>query len=433
MAVNYWQRAIIHADMNAFFAGIEQLDNPALRGRPVAVTNGQRGSCVITSSYEARALGVKTGMRFKEARKLCPDLVQCPARPQRYAQISGQIMAALQRFTPEIEIFSVDEAFLDVTKSQRLFGGPEVLARQVKQVVYEVSGVKCSVGLSSGKLLAKWAAKQNKPDGFTVLPPGTERAALEAVPVREICGIAEGIARHLERYGATTCGQVAALPITVLAGRWGNIGRRLWQVCGGSDPAPLELDVPPPQTIGHGKVMPPDTRDVQTIEVFMRHMAEKVAARLRRHDYVAGTYGIGLRTLLGWVGGRYQTVPCNDGKEIMRLGREMMRTCWPGNGVFQIQINALDPKPAAAQMDWLQTAAGRTDAVNRAVDQVNQRYGEFALSPAPLLARSDMPNVISPAWKPFGHRETIQSGDYRKDAVPLDEKLPDTSGLPGVS
>ncbi|GAB4182132.1 MAG: DNA polymerase IV [Wenzhouxiangellaceae bacterium] len=398
--------------MNAFFAGIEQLDDPDLRGKPVAVTNGLRGTCCITCSYEARAAGVKTGMHLREARKLCPGLVRKPARPERYTEISSRIMQGFQDYTDQIEIFSVDEAFLDVTGSQRLFGGPVALARQVKEMVYAISGVKCSVGLSSGKLLAKWAAKQNKPDGFTVLPPGQERATLRDVPVTEICGISKGIAAHLAAHGAETCGQVAALPITVLAGRWGNIGRRLWQVCGGYDPAPLELTVPPPQTIGHGKVMPPDTTHVEIIETFMRHMAEKVAARLRRHGYVASLYSIGLRTIMGWVGGKYKTLPGADGAVIMTLGRRMMAECWHGEGVFQIQINALDPVPTAAQGDWLRPEKGRRDALHGVVDRINARYGEFTLSPAPLLDRSDMPNVISPAWKPFGHRETIQSGGY---------------------
>ncbi|MBN4080676.1 DNA polymerase IV, partial [Beggiatoa alba] len=136
-----WPRVIILVDMNAFFASVEQYDRPEWRSRPVAVTNGEIGTCIITSSYEARAYGIKTGMRLKAARKLCPDLIQCPARPERYAEVSSNIMSALQGITPDIEVFSVDEAFLDVTQCQQLLGSPEEMALLTKRTVFEASGI----------------------------------------------------------------------------------------------------------------------------------------------------------------------------------------------------------------------------------------------------------------------------------------------------
>lgn len=180
-------------DMNAFFASVEQLDNPAWRGRPVAITNGQQGTCIITCSYEARAYGVKTGMRLKEARLKCPELIQCPARPERYAAISSSIMFALQDITPDVEVFSVDEAFLDVTKCQKLLGSPESIAQQVKQTVFDASGLLCSVGISGDKTTAKYAAKQHKPNGLTVVPPWQAKEYLKNVPATDLCGIAKGI------------------------------------------------------------------------------------------------------------------------------------------------------------------------------------------------------------------------------------------------
>ena len=143
-----WSRAIILVDMNAFFASIEQRDRPEWRGRPVAVTNGLQGTCIITCSYEARAYGVHTGMRLKEARRLCPDLIQSPARPQRYAQVSSAIMTALQDITPLVEVFSVDEAFLDVTACQSLWGSPPRMAQLAKRKVFEAVGLPCSIGVS---------------------------------------------------------------------------------------------------------------------------------------------------------------------------------------------------------------------------------------------------------------------------------------------
>ena len=147
----YWPRAIALIDMNAFFASVDQRDFPSLLGQPVAITNGLRGSCVITSSYEARAKGVRTGMRLPEARKLCPNLVQRPARPEVYARVSTNIMQALHEVCPDMEVFSVDEAFIDITPCQRLYGSPVRTARLLKQAVYRASGLLCSIGVSGDK------------------------------------------------------------------------------------------------------------------------------------------------------------------------------------------------------------------------------------------------------------------------------------------
>ena len=193
----HWDRAIILVDMNAFFAAIEQADHPEWQGRAIGITNGKTGSCIITCSYEARMRGIKTGMRLKDAKQLCPDFIQVPARPERYAAVSSRIMQALHDITPDIEIFSVDEAFLDVTAVQQLHGTPEVIAQLVKRKVLEVSGLCCSIGVSGDKITAKYAAKLNKPDGFTVIPPWQARATLKNVPVTELCGIGSGIGGFL--------------------------------------------------------------------------------------------------------------------------------------------------------------------------------------------------------------------------------------------
>ncbi len=411
-----WKRAIALADMNAFFASIEQLDDPALRGRPVAVTNGQRGTCIITCSYEARARGVRTGMRLPEGRRRCPELVQRPARPERYAEISTRIMQALAGITPLIEVFSVDEAFLDVTASQKLFGSIPAIGEHIKAVIYQVSGIRASVGLSEGKLTAKWAAKRHKPDGLTLLPPERVRQVLAPRPVEEICGIARGIRAHLARYGATTCGDVARLPIGVLAGRWGDIGRRLWSVCRGHDPAPLELSVPAPQSIGHGKVTPPETRAPRIVVTYLLHMAEKVAARLRRHDYEAGRIAIGVRTRSGWLEHDYRTLPTAASHTLRALCRHFVDHIWHGEGIFQVQITARALRPRAGQQDWLRRGEAGRRALDDVVDRINRRYGEFAIAPGTLLGRSDMPNVIAPAWRPAGHRATIEGYQHTRPA-----------------
>ncbi len=403
-----WPRAIVLVDMNAFFASIEQRDHPEWRGRPVAITNGRQGTCIITCSYEARAYGIKTGMRLREARRLCPELIQCPAHPERYAATSAAIMAVLQDITPDIEVFSVDEAFLDVTHCQRLLGTPLRMARLAKRKVFEVSGVLCSVGVSGDKTTAKFAAKLDKPDGLTVIPPWEAAGRLRDVPVTGLCGIAEGIGGFLAEHGVRTCGDMKRLPVSVLARRFGNPGRRIWYMCQGEDPENLQCEVPAPKSIGHGKVVPPNTRDRELLLTYLLHMSEKVGARLRRHGLQATTFFIGLRTVEGWLGGKRRcALPTDDGRRIMTLCQSVLRENWVGQGVHQVQVTALGPIEAGKQGELFDAMDETRGELNAVMDEVNRRYGEFALAPARLLGRSSMPNVIAPAWKPHGHRQTI--------------------------
>ncbi len=404
-----WPRAIILVDMNAFFCSVEQMDYPELQGRPIGITNGSQGTCIITCSYEARAFGIRTGMRLREAQRLCPGFIRIPSHPRRYAEVSTNIMDALTMLTPDVEVFSVDEAFLDITHCQRLMGPPEQIAQMVKQTVLEASGgVLCSIGLSGDKTTAKYAAKLNKPNGLTIIPPWEARTTLAAAPVTELCGIARGIGGFLAARGVHTCGDMQRLPIGELGKRFGNLGRRIWLMAQGLDPEPVKVSVPAPKTIGHGKVMPPNTTDVNLIQTFLLHMSEKVAARLRRHGFLASSFFIGLRGAEGWISGKYRpALPTDHGPDIMGLCRRFIAQEWRGEAVSQVQVTALDPHHDNMQIEMFATDRGRLERLNRTRDHINQRYGEFTLVPARLLLRSRMPNVIAPAWKPSGHRETI--------------------------
>lgn len=404
-----WPRAIILVDMNAFFCGVEQADHPEWQGRPIGITNGAQGTCIITSSYEARAHGVRTGMRLREARSICPGFIQIPARPERYAEVSTNIMHALGDITPDVEVFSVDEAFLDVTRCQRLLGPPSRIARLVKQTVQEASGgVLCSVGLSGDKTTAKYAAKLHKPDGLTIIPPEEATATLAPLAVTELCGIARGIGHYLAERGIVRCGDMPQLPIGELGRRFGNPGRRIWLMAQGLDPDPVHRSVAEPKSIGHGKVMPPETRDPLVVITFLQHMSEKVAARLRRCGYRADRFFIGLRTTDGWLGNKYPyNPPTNHGADIMALCHHFMITLWRGQPVYQVQVTAVRLSPSQGQLDLFAPGRLQQQQLDSTMDAINRRYGEFSLAPARLLLRSKMPNVIAPAWKPFGHRETI--------------------------
>jgi len=402
--------------MNAFFASVEQRDFPELRGLPVAVTNGERGSCIITSSYEARAKGVRTGMRLPEAKKLCPDIIQRPARPRVYAGVSTRIMHVLQDVSPDIEVFSVDEAFLDVTHCQRLHGTPVRMARMVKDKIMAVSGLYASAGVAGDKTTAKFAAKLQKPDGLTVIPPWEARERLRDEPVTALCGIAKGIGTFLAQYGACRCGEVGELPIGILARRFGNLGRRIWLMCQGEDPDRIHTDVPAPKSMGHGKVVPPDTQDIEVLLTYLRHMSEKLAARLRRHAMQAQHFYIGLKQCDGWLGMKLRlATPDNDANAIFRLCRYVITNHWNHRGVFQVQVTALDPQPSNQQLELFTPQREAEQQRNAVMDSINQRFGEFSLTPARLLNRSDMPNVIAPAWKPDGHRQTIDNALNLRD------------------
>lgn len=404
----YWDRAIILVDMNAFFASIEQLDTPSLSGRPVAVTNGHRGTCIITCSYEARAFGIHTGMRVREALVRCPKLIVCPSRPQRYAEVSSTIMNGLQAITPDIEVFSVDEAFLDVTHCQKLWGHPESIGRRVKKLVRSISGLACSVGVSGDKTTAKFAAKQHKPNGFTVIAPDAAEGMLAPVPVTELCGIARGIGQFLAEHGVYVCGDMKKIPISVLGKRYGNLGRRIWYMCQGADPDPVHTQVSNVKTLGHGKVMPPNTCEERVIKTYLRHMCEKVAARLRRYLMTAQWFFIGFKQQADrhWIGGKLQLPgPTHHGYDIYELGMQLLELYWQGQGLCQLQVTALDPKPQYMQMELFDsTVPARID---RAMDHINERFGPFAIAPATLLAKSEMPDVIAPAWRPEGQRRSV--------------------------
>ncbi len=410
MRTCYWPRAIVHVDMNAFFASIEQRDRPALRGKPVGVTNGAVGTTLITCSYEARAFGVKTGMRLAEARRLCPSLVRCPSRPEVYATVSARIMRALSALTPDLEVFSVDEAFLDVTHCQRLHGPPEVIAQQARAIVHEASGgLPCSIGVAATKAVAKLASEAVKPNGFTVVPPWETRAFLEATPAERLCGIGPRVAEFLSHYGVRSCGDVARLPLNLLVRRYGVRGKQLWLACQGREAEEVTTTLAPPKSVGHGKVLPPHTASRRTLEIYLHHMCEKVAARLRRYKMQAGRLYVSLRypPPREGVAAVYEVaygIP--DGRCFFERARDLLRH-WGGEEVTHVQVTALRLRAANGQLALFEPAEERLARRLAAVDHINARYGAFTLAPATLLERSTLSDVIAPSWRPDGHRRYL--------------------------
>jgi DNA polymerase-4 len=317
-------------------------------------------------------------------------------------------MAALDAVTPDIEVFSVDEAFLDVTGVQHLHGTPEEMGGMAKRLVWETTGLKCSVGVSGDKTTAKYAAKQQKPDGLTVIPPWEAQERLRHVPLTQLCGINRGIGGYLAERGVVTCGDMQRLPVSELARRFGNLGRRIWLMAQGQDPSKVETRVAAPKSVGASKVLPPSTRDREILAAYLQHMAETVALRLRRHGLQALCFSIGLATEAGWIGSDYRSaLATDDGQAINAFCADLLARRWRGEPVYQVAVRALDPKQRGNQADLFGAPPARQREVNAVMDRINDKYGRWTLMPARMLDKSATPDVISPSWKPSGHRQTI--------------------------
>lgn len=401
-----WRRMIALIDMDAFFASVEQQDNPRLQGRPVGVVNGEQGSTIIAASYEARAHGIRTGTPWAEARQRHPECVRIVSRPARYSEVSARIMAALQEVTPELEVFSIDEAFLDLTSCQAYYRNqPEAIGRLIRETVYKTSGLSCSVGISGDKTTAKWAAKQHKPGGLTLVHPDEAEARLAEVPLTELCGIGPGIAEFFAQYDVYCCGDMKKIPISVPAQRFGNLGRRLWLMAQARDPAAVDGRPHEPKSLSHGKILPPQTREVTIIQGFFMHMAEKLAMRLRRHGYVVQEFHVSMRCPEGWRQAWMRTEQAtSDGREIFRLCKRFLRQHWFGEVVQQIRVHAASPAPAGTQPDFF--ALPEDNGINQAMDAVNEQFGAFAVHRGSMHAHARTAPVISPAWA----RNGIRSG-----------------------
>lgn len=275
---------IMHIDMDAFFASVEQLDNPALRGKAVIVGGDGARGVVCAASYEARVFGVHSAMPTWQAKRLCPHAAFIPGHHARYAEVSRQTMQVLQQFSPTIEQASIDEAYLDASGLERLFGPVEALGTAVKEGVKKVSGLNCSVGLAPVKFLAKIASDCNKPDGLTVLYPADIPNFLHNLPVQKIPGVGKTFARSLESLGIRTCGEVCAYPREFWERRFGKSGLILLERAHGIDPRPLVTErVAKSESAEH--TLAEDTKDHTVLKEWLFRQADRVGRSVRKHGY----------------------------------------------------------------------------------------------------------------------------------------------------
>ncbi len=272
---------IMHMDMDAFFASIEQKDDPSLRGRPVIVGGGHRG-VVSTCSYEARRFGVRSAMPMTEARRRCPEAVIIRPRMARYAEVSALVRGVLGDFSPSVEMASVDEAYLDATGMERVFGSVETMGTRLKEAVFEATGgLTCSVGMAPVKFLAKIASEQRKPDGLFIIRPEDMPEFLRQLPVTAVPGVGRRFAEALARMGVRTCGQAAQRGGNFWKKRFGRQGELLHERSLGLDSRTVQ-PFTPPKSESAESTLDTDTRDRAVLEKWLLRHAERVGAALRR-------------------------------------------------------------------------------------------------------------------------------------------------------
>ncbi len=275
---------IIHVDMDAFYASVEQMDNPALRGKAVAVGTDCTRGVLSAASYEARKFGVRSAMPSGMAKKLCPELIFMPGRMKRYKEISEAIMATLQNFSPKVEPASIDEAYIDACGLERLFGPIENLCQQIQQAVYNVSGgLTCSVGAAPKKFLAKIASDIHKPHGIYVLHPEAIPLFLQSLPVQKIPGVGKKFMEDLQKLGVRYAGDVARYPENFWHRRFGKGGTQLWRRAHGQDNG-LVTPYTEPKSESCETTFHEDTLDKAFLHKNLMAQAERVGASLRRQN-----------------------------------------------------------------------------------------------------------------------------------------------------
>jgi DNA polymerase IV len=380
-------RTILHVDMDAFYASVEQRDRPELRGRAVIVGADPRGRGVVSAaSYEARRFGVHSAMPIGRAARLCPDGAFVPVDMDKYAAVSREVMAILAAFTPLLEPVSIDEAFLDVTGTEGLSGDGPTVAATIKGRIAATLRLTASVGVAANKFVAKVASDLRKPDGLVVVRPGTEADFLAPLPVSRLWGVGRVTAEGLEAMGVTTIGQLAAVPVAYLEARFGSSGRGLHDLSRGFDDRAVE-PFAPPKSMGAEETFGHDHRDVERLAATLRGQAERVARELREGGYATRCVTLKLRFAdFSTLTRRHTDDPTQDGLVIYQRARALLDRIPLRQAVRLIGLSASGLGPAAAgQLSLLGPDPMRRERLTRAMDRVTSRYGEDSLRPASLL------------------------------------------------
>ncbi|MEN8614916.1 DNA polymerase IV [Dehalogenimonas sp. THU2] len=289
-------RRIMHIDLDAFFVSVEQVFDPSLKGKPVAVGGipGHGRGVVAAASYEARQFGVHSGMPLREAERRCPKCIFLSGHFERYRDASRKFMAILADFSPFLEPVGIDEAYLEVTGFESLHGTLKAMGEKIRRHIRDEIGIGASIGLASAKIVAKVASKSAKPDGIVEVPDGAEAAFLAPLPIGRLPGIGEQTEKALHGLGIHTLGELARLPRSTLADRFGKYGEVLHDHARGIDRRPVERPAEA-KSVSYETTLNEDTRDRDFLEATLRYLSEKTGARLRRYGQKGGVIHIRLR------------------------------------------------------------------------------------------------------------------------------------------
>jgi nucleotidyltransferase/DNA polymerase involved in DNA repair len=385
-------RKILHIDMDAFYASIEQQDNPALKGQPVIVGgDAEKRGVVSAASYEARAFGVHSAMPTSQARRLCPQGVFLPVRMDRYREVSGQIFEVFQGYTPLIEPLSLDECFLDVTGCESLFGPAPEMAREIKRKILVRTGLTASAGIAPNKFLAKIASDWRKPDGLVEIKPDEVGAFLENLPISKLWGVGKSTEEILKGMGILRAGQLAQYPPEGIGRKLGNFGLELLALARGEDDRPV-VPHEEAKSLSQEQTFTPDLKDRQVMEQVLLDQAEQVGWELRKQKLKGQTVHLKVRypdfTLIT----RSQTLslPTDAGMEIYRTAVKLLEKTEVRSRkarLLGVGVSNLRHRGTPLQRGLFDSYREKEEKSLEAVDKIWNKFGPEAIKRASLLER----------------------------------------------
>jgi DNA polymerase IV len=384
---------ILHVDMDAFFASVEQLDCPALRGQCVVVGGSHRG-VVAAASYEARKYGIHSAMPIFQAKSRCPHLKIVPPRRRRYAELSSRIMALLRTFSPLVEPISIDEAFVDFTGCRRLHGSPRETAMAVKHRITAETRLTCSVGMAPNKFLAKIASDLNKPDGFAIIAPEAVPAFIETLAIEKVPGVGARTRKLLMDMGIVYLGQVRHLSEERLVRRLGVFGHRLMTLANGQDDSAVTPESEA-KSVSSEITLNQDTVDKRVLTVHLLAQADAVARQLRQHNVRARTLTLKLRTADFQRHTRSCTLqtPTQSSDAIYEAAASLLSAFTLSQAVRLVGIGASGLLPQSVPVQQPLFSEGtvphlRWERLDRTLDAITERYGRNAVLRGTLTKNS---------------------------------------------
>ncbi len=377
-------RRIIHLDMDAFYAAVEVRDDPSLRGKPVIVSGHPQGRGVVAAaSYEARRFGVRSAMPLSQARRICPQAIILPTRFEKYRESSEEVLGVISSYTPLVEQVALDEWFLDVTGSERLFGPAGEMAERMRAQIVERTGLTASAGVAPNKFLAKIASDLEKPDGLVIVPPEGVGPFLEGLSVSKIWGVGKVTERALREMGIRTIGELAGRPSGELTARLGRVGEHLYRLARGIDEEPVVPEWEP-KSIGHEETFERDVDEIDFLRRILLEQSEQVARRARTAGYKGRSVTVKLRYSNFKTMSRTGTLPhpTDQAQEIFREGvRQLNRVELTGRRVrlLGLSLSGLVGAEGQDQLSLFAARRERMERATRALDEIWDRFGRRAI------------------------------------------------------